>query len=737
MSGLDSGLGKVTERKGARRGRLAISTAEGTAGGALIGLLVVKKKDGIDTRGDNNREALIIGSNLFYFEEIKLWGARHRAGRGECFVCHKRKRRAGARASSSWTCMRKEHHNMNASEEIILSLLNAYPQAAAAKMTDGRFAKFVLTTGYFRFRFRWRWGLSLSSDDIVLAVLEAYPEAAGKRFSTKCDECILPLHIAYEDEHSEPVQDALRRAYPDAEMENPFKTNHLLHKLLENEPLDQLDEHDVEDLIQIYPEAVGKRGRDGRLPLHIATDRMAPWGVTRKVFEAYPQAGKEKMKDGRLPIEVFVEQKVTDGWPQSDLTYLATRLLENDMPVSIEDGTPVEHSGSWHACISYSTKTAKCAVREVLSEFGFGKHIHALTEVRDAKGRPALGLASKESRELIFEYLLFCGRYKLQSGPPEHRTATSVVLRAEDLAEQVDYGVIFDKADIDGKGKLDSTGRKESDESISKGEFVSICKLHLGDGRREVVIKLMQEKVQWERERNARNEFVLSPKYVVSALLNIPSDTEIAKAVREGDVSLNVIVEKFLKDIKLGKYVIVMDAADRNLHQIFFQEQPKIDAVRYILRQVFEAVKHLHEEKLMHGDIKMGNIVRFLIDNKLRLIDLDASARIDLVDEQAFAGAKFSSAILPPEMIERIEKDQVQGFLKYWKVQNDKDLDKKVAPKIYLEQGIVKAHYVVKSFRTDEEGKPVEEGLPYKLAHASESIDLWSLGVLAFTLLTG
>ncbi len=36
MSGLDSGLGKVTERKGARRGRLAISTAEGTAGGAAI-----------------------------------------------------------------------------------------------------------------------------------------------------------------------------------------------------------------------------------------------------------------------------------------------------------------------------------------------------------------------------------------------------------------------------------------------------------------------------------------------------------------------------------------------------------------------------------------------------------------------------------------------------------------------------------------------------------------------------
>jgi serine/threonine protein kinase len=47
-----------------------------------------------------------------------------------------------------------------------------------------------------------------------------------------------------------------------------------------------------------------------------------------------------------------------------------------------------------------------------------------------------------------------------------------------------------------------------------------------------------------------------------------------------------------------------------------------------MLRQVFEAVRHLHEKNLMHGDLKMLNIVRFRIDNRLRLIDLDASAKI-------------------------------------------------------------------------------------------------------------
>jgi len=207
-----------------------------------------------------------------------------------------------------------------------------------------------------------------------------------------------------------------------------------------------------------------------------------------------------------------------------------------------------------------------------------------------------------------------------------------------------------------------------------------------------------------------------------------------------GRGGLKTIQDKFLKEIVLGKYAIVMGAGPRNLHQIFYQEQPKIDAVRDMLRQVFEAVKHLHEKNLMHGDIKMLNVVRFRIDNGLRLIDFDAAARIVPPGgaEESFAGAKFSSAILPPEMIERIvTEEQLEKFNKYWEGEKDEAQVKKVAPKLYQEPGKLKAHYVVKSFRT-EEGKPVDTGLlPHKLVRASESIDLWSLGVLAFTLFTG
>eukprot|EP00984_Skeletonema_dohrnii_P021418 scaffold10694_cov66-Skeletonema_dohrnii-CCMP3373.AAC.1 len=365
-------------------------------------------------------------------------------------------------------------------------------------------------------------------------------------------------------------------------------------------------------------------------------------------------------------------------------------------------------------------------------------------------------VANTQPRSAIFGNLLFYGRYKLFDGPPEHRSQTSVVFRAQDLDKQADYSAIFDKADTDKNGNLDrqelekiasSIGLNpelflKGSDAISKENFIDVCKRQLSDGPREKVIKLMKNKDQWERECNARAKYNLDPKYVVTAQPVIPPEDDIANVNERGDGGLNVIVEKFLKDIKLGKYVIVMDAADRNLHQIFFQEQPKLNTMRDMLRELFEAAKHMHGQKLMHGDIKMLNIVRFRIDNKLRLIDLDASARIvppgGEEEKKRFAGVKFSSAILPPEMIERIvTEEQLEKFNAYWERENDKDLKEKVAPKLYQEPGKLKAHYVVKSFRTDEEGKPVEEGLPYELKRASENIDLWSLGVLAFTLLTG
>ena len=56
--------------------------------------------------------------------------------------------------------------------------------------------------------------------------------------------------------------------------------------------------------------------------------------------------------------------------------------------------------------------------------------------------------------------------------------------------------------------------------------------------------------------------------------------------------------------------------------------------MRTILSQVFEAVAHLHKKELMHGDLKLLNVVRFRRDNRLRLIDFDAAEKIVSVGEE-------------------------------------------------------------------------------------------------------
>ena len=92
-------------------------------------------------------------------------------------------------------------------------------------------------------------------------------------------------------------------------------------------------------------------------------------------------------------------------------------------------------------------------------------------------------------------------RYRLHIGPPVYRTKTSVILRAQDLNEQADYGVIFDNWDTGNVGKLDGQdvatkvesigldselfwNGSEDNESISKEDFVDICKRQLEDGPR-------------------------------------------------------------------------------------------------------------------------------------------------------------------------------------------------------------------------------------------------------------
>jgi hypothetical protein len=265
-----------------------------------------------------------------------------------------------------------------------------------------------------------------------------------------------------------------------------------------------------------------------------------------------------------------------------------------------------------------------------------------LAGLTDDLDRRAINVAHATCQQRMLESSWLCKRYELQPGPPEHRSATSVVIRAEDHADKPDYAQIFTDADKDGSGTLElneldvvakkvglskdlvvSEANKQDGTTsmqLGKDAFVSACKQLLGNGPRKVVIKLMKDKVQWQREMESRrwkldsatnryvpsqNEVSLDAQYVVQAL-DAPTQAEMATAVSYS-LLLQQLAEKYMEkaSIKEYAYPVVMDAANRNLAQIYLQERPGPEVLRDLARQIFEAVQHLHSRKLMHGDLKV------------------------------------------------------------------------------------------------------------------------------------
>ena len=133
------------------------------------------------------------------------------------------------------------------------------------------------------------------------------------------------------------------------------------------------------------------------------------------------------------------------------------------------------------------------------------------------------------------------------------------------------------------------------------------------------------------------------------------------------------------------------------------------------------------------------NLVRSVMDGKLRLIDFDAFGTIfgDEEDGEGYACAKFSSGVLPPEALYELKDKERSQFDSYWA--DLKDTDKELWSKVQPKSSKQGKQYVVKTFRTGggKDGKPIKDGLPYTLLPASASLDMWSLGVMLYQLLTG
>lgn len=237
---------------------------------------------------------------------------------------------------------------------------------------------------------------------------------------------------------------------------------------------------------------------------------------------------------------------------------------------------------------------------------------------------------------------------------------------------------------------------------------------------------------------------------------------------------LEGVEARFAEDVKtsyfhaterLGDFPhgLIMPAADKSLDLIYRSERPDEVHIMTMMRDVALALKHIHDNEIVHGDVKMLNVLR--VNNKILLIDMDAAC-----DSQKghFVGSKFSSSVLPPEMFYIFsDPAELAAIQKDWALEYDMAereergdiptdpaqrgaqragaaLWRKVAPRRVVSaakktgRGVPKQqlqYVAVRTFRSQEE----TAGLPYSssLVKASPQLDMWSFGSVLFTLMSG
>ncbi|RLO06374.1 hypothetical protein DYB28_002181, partial [Aphanomyces astaci] len=362
---------------------------------------------------------------------------------------------------------------------------------------------------------------------------------------------------------------------------------------------------------------------------------------------------------------ILDKDKLVLEWVAPYLTHdVAIRLLQLDFPVERSANGNIaardSHSFSWstfldsHVPVDTSVRVAVVATL-LGSEKDGDDWVRELATAKDQHGREALHTTDAATRDLLNGLRFFCGRYELFDGPPIHVSATAVVVNAYDhgVFRQVFEQFANDCGELDKKGfqacgrllgqqptdvkkKVDAAVEfdlwdKDKSGYLSASEYIRYCDQTYG-GKLKVAMKFMRNADEHAREVDTRAD--LDIHFVLGLLPTLPQATFHANVASLTLPGRGVAMANY-------PHVLVMPAADRSLEDVFLKERPNDNQIRSMLHQVAEALAHLHDHGVVHGDLKKLNVLR--VNHRMRLIDMDAATPFG-----APVGAKFSSGSLPP-----------------------------------------------------------------------------------------
>jgi serine/threonine protein kinase len=247
--------------------------------------------------------------------------------------------------------------------------------------------------------------------------------------------------------------------------------------------------------------------------------------------------------------------------------------------------------------------TATDVVMDALLDRFHKPEIQRLSSVLDERGRPAIDLATPVSKALIQSRLIFLGRFHVKADI--HNSPTSVVKLAKDKLEKtkVTLKVMSDESQF--KRELDFRQR-----GLDPQFILPVIEAHVVENNVDSV-------------------------YVKGAPPDPDTMFKLKRRVQSGEDDLRCLVMPY-SDRTLQAAVEIEGFAGRNLN-----------VVRLIAEQLAQAVQHLHNNGIIHGDIKPRNAVR--IDDFWKLIDLEGGAAVG-----SPVGLKQSTGYSTPPELARI-----------------------------------------------------------------------------------
>ena len=418
------------------------------------------------------------------------------------------------------------------------------------------------------------------------------------------------------------------------------------------------------------------------LPVHELLRRKGKQNIdTEKLIlgrvHRYPETLNKGDHEGKTAVDLAMDPKYAVS------SEVLKQIIQHLLPVDLATNKPVDPSVHIYAWCKLLRGGQYSEVVESIMNSNESIQTQLVLTL-DEDGHPARSIAHPNNRAILRKYLFFYHRYEIKG-------LEDALLKGQDKASPVYESptcIVYEAIDTA------NDNMKVALKLIKQLEF----------SEQEVIARALLKTSSVARRRAKADTFQQLDhdiSYYCIDILRMHPDSS-----RDANDANRFLAE--IERLKLRGYssCVVMPFADVSLRHALATEnisfKTKPQEVRRIITDIAEDLQFIAEHGLMHGDIKPNNIVRQ--DNRYKLIDFDASAKID----GGYAGLKYSTAYAPPELL-------------YEKASGN---------------GNGNAVVLVKSIGNNTSDDNAAASA-YELLPANSSFDVWSLGMLAYTLCSG